>query len=1204
MSTMQPISSSDVEFYLQNKSLLYGSGHQQNHIITVNRHKDISATGLLNQGATCYLNSLIQSLYHIKEFNKIIFQVSSNESNKPIPLIIKELQRLFGYMMLTNKAAVSTSSLIHAFGWNKSQMFEQHDIHEFFSVLIDALGTAYEPLQQSMNQLFQGNMADILSCPTCNYNRKQDSIYLNMSVDIPDNLEEGSDINVPKFSNLIDLIKKELNPEVLDSDNMWECNNCNNKVQAVKKIEYIDVPKILLIHLKRFRFDPLTKRRRKLTSPVYFPEYFDSDDIFFSSDKNSSSNGLKYGKYRLTSIMLHSGTAMGGHYRAYIKPTPQSVWLDCNDAQISEISKDAEESLLFHNSHLDMNSKDEHDHAAVTINSKVPYNESFVTSKNSYFHDNVYMLIYKSVNYEEENKNDDLTNDPIPMDIKDEIMEDNKKFDLLMKVKEISAFLFDFEIYFCSTHNGVTINSSMISLEKNNMITIEKSYPLTTVYSHVLSEIYHAFVAKQLLDSSIYPISNCRLRKMNKLTGRLGETFSSLNNDSTLEELGFDNSNMNILILQYRLDSDVSFTEHHPHDMNITISLWKYHELNVENLNSNEHGESAVYDIVVPGRKNAIIKDLRDLTAQLLKSTLQNIILISFNEYQTLQISNDDQELLANGIYPGSTVIVDIIDQSAESKQNESYVSPIIAILEKKRKSASIYFNNPNTIIHQNECNTGSEAADDNNADSTHNNNKSDDYNLKIEISLDKTLLELKSEIAKILNILDLESFHLRRSSVAPQLKDESKSLSELSFIDQSIIHVQFGKGCKPGEHMLVFELDVNHKVVSNFANEAVPSTQSESTEATSNENKQTNNFVTLGTLSVSDKINILQLKKILFEKWTELLVSSTDTARALHQPLSPNHIRLRDLKTNKPSGPLRDDRILNRVLLGLLDGRKIVIQVLDQPEIIGADDLILSIRVASYEKKTLSPSYDMPIIRTKSTIDLYNSILTLFPFLKEDIIVNNDDNDRKPTNADEQTLESLSKIISIAKGFSTGPPITLKSALKLKWNDESFLADDTNGNSLDRPPLNLRDGSIIIVRNNADFSRAQEAVKIRKQQLLLEEKENDIATGNGLSAVKARARSARGSSRGSSRGGTGAAGTNRFYNSGTKEKSLKIDPGMKMFTDFGKNSALAVTPGPPVRLPTAVGDDNQPITTEGSPPKSSRVAAKEAVNNDLPPPV
>lgn len=33
------------------------------------------ATGLLNQGATCYLNSLIQSLFHTVPFRKAIYQV-------------------------------------------------------------------------------------------------------------------------------------------------------------------------------------------------------------------------------------------------------------------------------------------------------------------------------------------------------------------------------------------------------------------------------------------------------------------------------------------------------------------------------------------------------------------------------------------------------------------------------------------------------------------------------------------------------------------------------------------------------------------------------------------------------------------------------------------------------------------------------------------------------------------------------------------------------------------------------------------------------------------------------------------------------------------------------------------------------------------------------------------------------------------------
>jgi uncharacterized UBP type Zn finger protein len=33
------------------------------------------ATGLLNQGATCYLNSLVQSLYATVEFRSLLYQV-------------------------------------------------------------------------------------------------------------------------------------------------------------------------------------------------------------------------------------------------------------------------------------------------------------------------------------------------------------------------------------------------------------------------------------------------------------------------------------------------------------------------------------------------------------------------------------------------------------------------------------------------------------------------------------------------------------------------------------------------------------------------------------------------------------------------------------------------------------------------------------------------------------------------------------------------------------------------------------------------------------------------------------------------------------------------------------------------------------------------------------------------------------------------
>lgn len=38
--------------------------------------KETGYVGLKNQGATCYMNSLLQTLYHIPYFRKVLFQIS------------------------------------------------------------------------------------------------------------------------------------------------------------------------------------------------------------------------------------------------------------------------------------------------------------------------------------------------------------------------------------------------------------------------------------------------------------------------------------------------------------------------------------------------------------------------------------------------------------------------------------------------------------------------------------------------------------------------------------------------------------------------------------------------------------------------------------------------------------------------------------------------------------------------------------------------------------------------------------------------------------------------------------------------------------------------------------------------------------------------------------------------------------------------
>ena len=102
--------------------------------------------GLINHGATCYLNSVLQSLFHLDKFRNIIM-TSAEEATG----IVKELKRLFAFMSLSVKSALDTRALLAAFGWTRSQAHEQNDIHEFFSVLVDSMsGTT------SIHKLFEG----------------------------------------------------------------------------------------------------------------------------------------------------------------------------------------------------------------------------------------------------------------------------------------------------------------------------------------------------------------------------------------------------------------------------------------------------------------------------------------------------------------------------------------------------------------------------------------------------------------------------------------------------------------------------------------------------------------------------------------------------------------------------------------------------------------------------------------------------------------------------------------------------------------------------------------------------------------------------------------------------------------------------------------------------------------------------------------
>lgn len=110
------------------------------------------------QGATCYMNSLLQTLYFTNQLRKAVYKMptESDDSTKSVALA---LQRVF-YELQTSDKPVGTKKLTRSFGWETLDSFMQHDVQEFLRVLLDKLESKVSSMQRERRQLRHGRSAN------------------------------------------------------------------------------------------------------------------------------------------------------------------------------------------------------------------------------------------------------------------------------------------------------------------------------------------------------------------------------------------------------------------------------------------------------------------------------------------------------------------------------------------------------------------------------------------------------------------------------------------------------------------------------------------------------------------------------------------------------------------------------------------------------------------------------------------------------------------------------------------------------------------------------------------------------------------------------------------------------------------------------------------------------------------------------------
>ncbi|QDZ21745.1 ubiquitin carboxyl-terminal hydrolase [Chloropicon primus] len=295
--------------------------------------------GLENFGNTCYCNSVLQALYFCQPFREKILEraqvIGSNDGDN----LLDCLSNLFLQIHTQKKktGVIAPKRFVQRLK-KDNELFRSYmhqDAQEFFNYLLNEMcdilerekrealpKTAVIPPEQLrtwIHDTFQGKLVNETRCLYCENVTSRDETFFDLSLDV----EQNSSISA--------CLKNFSSTETLGKDDKFLCDNCNGLQEAQKGMKVKSVPKILVLHLKRFKYIEHLGRYRKLSYRVVFPfELKLSNTAETTPDVDIP--------YNLFAVVVHVGSGPNhGHYICVIKSNQN--WLIFDDENVDLIDE-------------------------------------------------------------------------------------------------------------------------------------------------------------------------------------------------------------------------------------------------------------------------------------------------------------------------------------------------------------------------------------------------------------------------------------------------------------------------------------------------------------------------------------------------------------------------------------------------------------------------------------------------------------------------------------------------------------------------------------------------------------------------------------------------------------------------------------------------------------------------------------------------
>ncbi|XP_063751827.1 putative ubiquitin carboxyl-terminal hydrolase 50 isoform X2 [Eleginops maclovinus] len=255
----------------------------------------VSHYGLYNQGATCYLNSVLQVLSMAPELHDRLDSKSRTTD--------KDLRQVFETMKV---GTCGTENITQSLGIEN--VYQQRDAAECLELILSKVSP-------QASKVFEGQLTYVTKCSKGHIINEETNPFWTLPLSLNDSYD--ATYSVKRGFEMVFQTKS------YSGDNMVYCNECERQAEATSGCDMETFPQNLILLLKRFEFDFSTM------------SYFKSDccvDVPYALQKKDKT-------YTLYGMVNHYGSLRGGHYTATILSDEDKTWYEFNDAHVDKVEE-------------------------------------------------------------------------------------------------------------------------------------------------------------------------------------------------------------------------------------------------------------------------------------------------------------------------------------------------------------------------------------------------------------------------------------------------------------------------------------------------------------------------------------------------------------------------------------------------------------------------------------------------------------------------------------------------------------------------------------------------------------------------------------------------------------------------------------------------------------------------------------------------